>query len=116
MRAHFKNLILVFGALTAMLFAVDRAAAQGATRLRSGVEVRGEVGGEGHQSYVIRARRGQIIRVRILRGLRSPDDNFNLTVSRKPSFFDAQEVNFGKESSGRGWMAWTGKAPRSGNY
>ena len=84
-------------------------------KLRSGVTVSGVVGGEGHISYVIRVRRGQTIDLRISRRVQK-DGNFNLTVSRNANFFNAEQVKFGKETSGRKQLRWTGKAPASGNY
>jgi len=118
MRLAVKNLILIFGASAAVFFAFHSASAQDerATKLRNGVWVKGEVGGDGHQSYFIHARRGQTLTVQISRKLRNSDENFNLTVSRNASFTDAQEVKFGKETSGKTWMTWTGKAPATGNY
>jgi hypothetical protein len=116
MKLAFKKMILVFAVLSAMFFAVDQAAAQREerpTRLRSGVAVKGFIGGESHNSYVIRARRGQTMTVVITRRVKS-GGNFNLTVSR--GGFDAEPVKFGQETSGRTQLRWTGRIPASGNY
>jgi len=119
MRAKIWNLILICGALTVMLGAANEAAAQTdrqrAVRLRSGVAVRGFVGGEGRMGYVIRARRGQAIVVEISRAV-PRDGNFNLTVSRSGDFMEAEAVRFGRETNTRRLLRWTGRAPASGNY
>lgn len=116
MRLTLKKLILISGALAVMLFAVHSASAQPEdrpTRLRSGMAVKGFIGGESHNSYVIRARRGQTMTVVITRRVKK-GGNFNLTVSR--GGFDSEGVRFGRETSSRTQVRWTGRIPRTGNY
>ena len=109
----------VLAALSMMLVIVGFAAAQNDSmpkiKLRSGVAVSGVVGGEGHTGYVIRVRKGQTINVLISRRV-PKGGNFNLTVSRNANFFEAEQVKFGKETSGRNQLRWTGKVPTDGNY
>lgn len=106
-------------ALILMFFAVKPAAAQEDTtpkkKLRSGITVADAVGGEGHNGYFIRVRKGQTISVQIARQV-PRDGNFNLTVSRSANFFNAREVKFGKETSRQRWLGWKGKVPATGNY
>jgi hypothetical protein len=116
MKLYLKN---VLGALAITFLIVSFAAAQEDTspkqKLRSGVWFKGEVGGEAHQGYVIRARKGQTITVEISRRVPT-GGNFNLTVSRSANFFNAEGVKFGKETSSKRRLVWTGKARASGNY
>ena len=116
MRSYLKN---AYGALVIALLVVSFAAAQEDTspkqKLRSGVWVKDVGGGDGHQSYFIRARKGQTITVEILRRV-PKDGNFNLTVSKSANFFNAKDVKFGRETSVKKSLNWTGKVPASGNY
>jgi hypothetical protein len=82
-------------------------------RLRSPAIVKGFIGGESHDSYVIRARRGQTITVRIS-WRRSSDNRAEFSVSKSANFFNGDSVNFGKESEGG--KRWTGKIPETRNY
>jgi hypothetical protein len=82
-------------------------------RLRSPAAVSGFVGGEAHNSYVIRARRGQTLSAH-LSGRRGRRTFAQLTVSQSPSFFNAEPVRFGRETEhGR---SWRGRVPRTGDY
>lgn len=82
-------------------------------RLRSPATVRGTIGGEGHDSYVIRARRGQRMTVSIS-WRKDGDNQAGFSISRSPNFFSAEPVSFGQESNeGKNW---TGRIPRAGNY
>ena len=73
--------------------------------------MRGFIGGESHDSYVIHARKAQTMRVQI--SWRHADDNqAQFTVSESPDF--GPQVEFGKESDEG--KQWTGKIPRTGNY
>jgi hypothetical protein len=75
--------------------------------------VKGSIGGEAHDSYVIRARRGQKMTVRI--SWRSEDDNrADFSISRSPNFFGAEPVNFGEKSNDG--KEWTNRIPTTGNY
>ena len=82
-------------------------------RLKSPAVVKGEIGGEAHDSYVIRARKGQTMTVRI--SWRHKDNNrAEFSISRSANFFEGEPVKFGKESNvGK---TWRGKIPRTGDY
>jgi hypothetical protein len=80
-------------------------------RLRSPSTVKGFVGGESHDGYVIRARKGQILSVQIS-WRRANDNKAQFTVSDLPNF--GGQVEFGKESN-QG-KRWSGKIPKTGNY
>ena len=107
--------IVLFIAVAAVNFASAQNDSMPKIKLRSGAAVSGVVGGEGHTSYVIRVRKGQTINVMVSRRV-PKSGNFNLTVSRNANFFEAKQVKFGKETSGRNQLRWTGKAPADGNY
>jgi len=97
--------------------APDAAGAQVETspprRLRSAATVRGFIGGESHDSYVVRARKGQVLSVR-LSWRREGDNRASLSVSESPDFQTAEPVKFGSEyDDGR---RWAGRVPRSGDY
>jgi hypothetical protein len=81
------------------------------TRLRSPATVKGFIGGESHDRYVVRARKGQIMTVRI--SWRREGDNhaeFGVQDSRD---FD-HYVEFGKASDdGR---LWRGNIPKTRDY
>ncbi len=82
-------------------------------RLRSPATVRGGIGGEAHDSYVIRARKGQTLTVQI--SWRNEGDNHaEFTISESRNFFDAEQVGFGKASDDN--KRWTGKVPRTRDY
>jgi hypothetical protein len=109
MKEKMKNTKLILISLVLMFLTVGFASAQ--EKLRNGVAVRGEIGGEAHAKYVIRARRGQTITVVVTRRV-ARDGNFNLSVTRGAG---GQDVP-GKETNGRGQLVWTGKARATGNY
>ena len=112
-----SSLLLV--ALTTLLLAANVTAGQQSTRrLRSPATVRGFVGGEAHDSYVIRARKGQTMTVRL--SWRHEHDSAQVAnhaeffVGDLPNFDADGLVKFGKESKkGKGW---SGKIPKTGNY
>ena len=82
-------------------------------RLRSPANINGTIGGESHDSYVIRARKGQTMTVRI--SWRQEGDNrVDFSVSRAKSFFDSTPLKFGKESNNG--KTWTGKIPTTRDY
>jgi hypothetical protein len=86
---------------------VDRA-----TRLKSMVPVNGFIGGESHDSYVIRARKGQILTVS-LSWQREDDNRASFTVSESPDF-SGPPAKFGNGSDED--TKWVGTVPRTGNY
>jgi hypothetical protein len=111
------SLLLI--ALATLWLAADIARAQEYTRrLRSPAAVRGFIGGESHDSYVIRARRGQVMTVQISwrrehdRGL--GDNHAEFFVGALPNFDGDGRVKFGAESdNGR---RWRGRVPKTGDY
>jgi hypothetical protein len=83
-----------------------------AKKLKSMVPVNGSIGGESHDSYVIRARKGQILTVS-LSWQREDDNRASFTVSESPDFSGAP-ANFGHGSHED--TKWAGRVPRTGNY
>lgn len=83
-------------------------------RLRSPAVARGEIGGESHASYVIRARKGQTLTVRISWKIEG-DNKASFGVSKSASFFGGgEEEKFGKESDDG--KKFVGRVPRTGDY
>lgn len=82
-------------------------------RIVSPASVSGYVGGEAHDSYVIRAQKGRTLTVNI--SWRRRDGNrAEFSVSRSANFYSSSPVNFGTESyNGK---QWRGKIPRTGDY
>jgi len=108
---------LLFIALATLLLAANATWAQEDTapkkRLRSPATARGTIGGEAHDSYVIRARKGQRMTVRIS-WQRVDDNRAEFTVSESANFFNGPQVGFGKASNNS--KRWSGKIPRTANY
>ena len=117
MRSKLKCISLVLIALATILLAADVTWAQDDTtpkqRLRSPATARGLIGGESHDSYAIRARKGQTMTVQIS-WRRKEDNRAEFTVSESPNFFNGAQVDFGKASDEG--KRWSGKVPRTGNY
>lgn len=92
-------------------------AAKGATalprRLRSSASVRGLIGGESHDSYVIHARKGSLLTVR-LSWRREGENRASLTVSESPDFYAGEPAKFGTEDDSG--QRWTGRVPKTGDY
>ena len=82
-------------------------------RLRSRVPVRGFIGGESHDGYVLRARKGQVMTVR-LDWRHEGDNRASLAVSESADFYTSEPVKFGSEyDEGRRWV---GRVQRTGDY
>jgi hypothetical protein len=82
-------------------------------RLRSPASVRGFIGGESHDGYMIRARKGSVLTVR-LSWRREGDNRASLAVSESPDFYTGEPAKFGAEyNNGK---RWAGRIPRSGDY
>jgi len=118
MRMTFKGSSLLLASLATLLLAANDALGQGEIkRLQSPAAVKGFIGGESHDSYVIRARRGQIMTVQISwrRGHDElGDNNAEFFVSESPGFDGGEPVTFGKESyEGK---RWSGRIPKTGDY
>lgn len=118
MRIKLIRVSLLFIALTSLFLAanVTRAQEEDTTpkkRLRSPATVKGFIGGESHNSYVIRARKGQTMTVKI--SWQHKDDNrAEFSVSESDNFFNSEPITFG-ESSDEG-KRWSGKIPKTGDY
>jgi len=82
-------------------------------RLRSPATARGFIGGEAHDGYVVRARKGSVLTVR-LSWRREGDNRASFTVSESPDYYAGEPVKFGAEDSDG--QRWTGRVPRTGNY
>lgn len=82
-------------------------------RLRSRATVRGFIGGESHDGYMIHARKDQILTLR-LSWQREGDNRASFTVSESPDYYSAEPVKFGKMSDNG--KLWVGRIPRNGNY
>jgi hypothetical protein len=93
--------------------AVPRVETSSPRRLRSPVRVRGFIGGESHDGYVVRARKGQVLTMRLSRR-REGDNRASFTVSESADYYTSEPVKFGSEyDDGR---RWRGRAPRTGDY
>lgn len=107
----------VFITLSILLFTASVSLAQSDTtpkkRLNSPATATGFIGGEAHDSYVIRAKKGQTLNVQIT-WKREDNNRAEFTVSRSANFFNADSVKFGKESN-KG-KTWRGKVLTTGNY
>jgi hypothetical protein len=117
MQLRLRKTSLLFAAIVALLLSANVALSQEDTtpkkRLRSPAVVRGLIGGESHDSYVIRARRGATMTVQI--SWRSEGDNrAEFTVSDSANFFSAEQVNFGEKFNGD--KSWRGKIPATRDY
>ncbi len=123
MRMVFPKVFLLL-TLAILVFAADTAQAQEDQppheyfkRLHSPATARSVIGGESHDSYVVHARKGQTMSVRISWRLEPFDDekydtNAQFSISTLP-FFSGGELK-GKES--HHGSRWTARIPRTGNY
>jgi hypothetical protein len=82
-------------------------------QLRSPAAVRGTIGGEAHDSYVIQARKGQALAVRISWQL-AGGNHAEFSVSESPDFSNSAPVGFGKQSDGG--RRWSGLIPKDSSY
>ena len=113
----FRKTSLILLAIAGLLLTADVAAAQlkpsPAKRLRSPATVRGFIGGESHDSYVIRVRTGRTLMVR-LSWRREGKNRASFSVIESPNYYTAEQVKFGTESDNG--KRWVGRIPRSGDY
>src|SRR5438128_9635362 len=117
MQIRFHRLLFLFLATVTSLLAASPSRAQDDTtpkkRLRSPAITRSFIGGESHDSYVIRARKGQTMTVRI--SWRREDDNkADFTVSESANYFGAEQVGFGSLSADS--SRWTGRIAKTRDY
>ena len=118
MRKTLERVPLFLVALATLLLAPNIAHGQeDVKRLRSPATARGFIGGESHNSYVIRARRGQMMTVQISwrrEHNESGDNRAEFFVSESSSFDGGGQVKFGKEYD-RG-KRWSGRVLKTGDY
>lgn len=112
-----NKILKSFLALSILIFAAGVTWAQNdmtpKKRLKSPATVTGFIGGEAHESYFIRARKGQTMTVQIT--WKKEDNNrAEFTVSRSANFYNGETVKFGKKSN-KG-KTWRGKIPATANY
>lgn len=82
-------------------------------RLQNSAPVRGFIGGESHDGYVVRARKGSVLTVRLF--WRNEGDNrASLVVSESPDFYTGEQAKFGAEDDDG--QRWAGRVPRTGDY
>ena len=117
MRLELKRVLSLLAVIATLLLITNVASAQEDTtpkkRLRSPALVRGFIGGESHDSYVIRVQRGGVLSVQI--SWRSEADNSaSFTLSESWDFFSAEPVDFGNEYDGG--KRWVGKVPKTRDY
>ena len=112
-----KNASLVLLAIAALILTAKVAEAQPKPsppkRLRPPATVRGFIGGESHDFYVIRARKGETLIVR-LSWRREGDNQASFSVIDSPDYYNKEPVKFGTESDNG--KRWVGRIPRSGSY
>lgn len=117
MRKGISSIVFALIVSAILLAAADSASAQAdrtpKKRLTSPAAVKGYVGGEAHDSYVIRAQKGRTLTVNIS-WRRGANDRAEFSVSRSANFYTSSPVNFGGESNGG--KRWRGKIPKTGNY
>lgn len=117
MDKRLASYLFMFATAILILFSASVARAQDDTipkvGLRNPATVRSTIGGESHDSYVIKARRGQRMTVRIS-WRQEADNQASFTISRSPDFRSAEPVSFGGESNNG--KQWSGRIPESGNY
>jgi hypothetical protein len=82
-------------------------------RLRSPASIRGFIGGESHDSYVIHATKGQTMTVQIS-WQKEGDNRASFIITESPSFFESEPVKFGHTSEDD--KKWRGEIPQTGNY
>ena len=117
MQTQVGKLVAVAGVVTVLLLAAGTSWAQPRPtppkKLRSPAVVRGFIGGESHDAYVIHAASGKRLIVQI--SWRVEDGNrADFHVSDQSGFFGAEPVPFG-ESSPDG-KRWNGRIPKTANY
>lgn len=116
MNKYLKLAGLGLAAITVITIAAGAASAQeDATpkkRLNGPVTVSGEVGGEAHDSYVIRVRKGQRMTVQIT-WTKEDNNKAEFTVSRSANFYGAEMVRFGQTTYLED--KWTARIPSTGD-
>jgi hypothetical protein len=104
---HSLRVALMLGVLTASAFAQPMPKPK---RFHAPATIRGLVGGEANNTYVVHVRKGRQLTVEI--SWKKEDDNkasFGMGGSK-----DLEPLSFGKESNGG--RKWVGKVPKTGDY
>jgi len=113
MRRNFSGLLTLALIISIAALLPSLAAGQAAPkpkRLHAPATVRGLIGGESHDAYVVRVPKGRSLTVEI--SWRSEDNNTaSFSVGKSPDF---EPVTFGKESADG--KKWVGKVPQTGDY
>ena len=79
-------------------------------RVHAPATIKGLVGGEANETYVVHVRKGRVLTVEL--SWKKEDDNtasFGMGTSK-----DLEPAKFGKESNGG--RKWVGKVPKTGDY
>jgi hypothetical protein len=84
-----------------------------AKRILGSAILRGVVGGESHDAFVIKAVKGQTLTLQLSWKLEDKN-TASFVISRSASFFSAEPVKFGRFSSDQ--KRWVGKILSSGDY
>jgi hypothetical protein len=84
-----------------------------AKRILGSAIIKGFVGGESHDAYVIQAKQGQMLKMYFTWKPES-NNSASFSISQSASFFTANPVSFGRFSSNQ--RRWVGKIPKSTNY
>jgi hypothetical protein len=117
-RIQLRNIGLVLAICGTLLLLTDTVLGQEyVRRLRGPATVKGVIGGESHTSYVIRARKGQIMTVSISwksERNESGDNHAEFYVGELPNFDGDGRVTFGKESDGG--RRWSGTIQKTKDY
>jgi hypothetical protein len=104
---HSFGVAFILGILATSAFAQPQPKPK---RVHAPATIRGLVGGEANDTYVIHLRKGQVLTVQI--SWKKEEDNtasFGVGASNH-----LEPVSFGKESNGG--RKWVGKVPKSGDY
>lgn len=104
---HSLRLAFILGILATATFAQPQPKPK---RVHVPATIRGLVGGEANDTYVVHVRKGRLLTVRI--SWKKEEDNtasFSVTDS-----LDGGTISFGKESNGG--RKWVGRVPRTGDY
>ena len=104
---HLVRLAFVLGILATSAYAQPQPKPK---RVHAPTTIRGLVGGEANDTYVVHVRKGQVLTVQI--SWKKEEDNtasFGMSASK-----NLEPVSFGKESNGG--RKWVGKAPKTGDY
>jgi hypothetical protein len=114
MKLRFKWQLMLFTAMATFLFTAQAARAQNdppKKRIRSPATVRGLVGGESQDLYVIRARKGRTMTLQI--SWRKEENNTAGFSVSAASPADSQQLPGEESDNGK---YWTGKIPKTGDY